>query len=55
MRRLRWKWIAVILGVIVLALCGAAAVFVLVRMHEGRDVFGSSSAEFSTGSIARTE
>jgi outer membrane protein assembly factor BamB len=52
MRRLRWKWIAVIVGAIVLALCGAAAVFVLVRVHEGRDIFGSSSAEFSTSEIA---
>ena len=54
MSRLRWKWIAAILGAILLALCGTAAVFVLVRLHEGRDIFGSSSAEFSTGKIART-
>lgn len=54
MRRLSWKWMAVIAGAIVLALAGAATVFVLVRLHDGRDIFGSSSAEFSTGAIAST-
>ena len=54
MRRLRWKWVAAIVGAIVLVLCGTAAVFVLVRLHEGRDIFGSSSAEFSTEKTART-
>ena len=54
MRSLNWKWIGATVGAIVLVLCGVAAVFVLVRLHEGRDILGSPTAEFSTGDIART-
>ena len=52
MRRLRWKWIAGSAAFILLVLAGGAVAFVLVRLHEGRDILGSPTAEFSTADIA---
>jgi outer membrane protein assembly factor BamB len=37
---------------IVVAVAGTIAAFVAVRLHQGRDVLGSSSVEFSTGETA---
>jgi outer membrane protein assembly factor BamB len=42
------KWILIAVGAVVLALVGAAGVYVLVKQRQGRDVHGSPTVEFVT-------
>ncbi len=56
MRRFSKKtWLIAAGAGVVFAAGGVAAGFVLVRLHESRDVLGSSTAEFSPSSTAQTQ
>jgi outer membrane protein assembly factor BamB len=47
-RRRLVKWILIAVGIVVLLAASAVAAFVVIRLHEGRDIHPASTVEFNT-------